>query len=401
MILRRARDERRGVSGEGREGGRRIDPARLQASLVELLSYPSPQAEMDRVRAFIAEMVKPRLRPELFDQITTDRQGNLVARRNGPAGSKPFLVLTYGASYPAEGMADPYPARVLGEPPNVRIRGRGSAEQRPGLAAAIEAVTTFLASAPWLSRGLDFATCVAGEMGNHLVVADLVETHRVDPYAAVVAVSSNNQLCLGNLGRVDVHVTVHGRTAHSSDPSAGVSALNGARILLNRLAELPLERVDPELGRATLVATLLETEPRAAHTVPGRARLTLDRRLLPGEEISEAIAEIEACARDLAGCQAEVVAGHFNHPNKVSPGAEVARRTLEAMAAAGLEARSVYKRSAQDAGFFTRRGADCVVFGPGDPRLGHSAEEWVAMSQVVQAAEAYQWLFELMCCGDA
>lgn len=376
-----------------------VDSGRVQATLLDLLSYPSPQAEMDRVRSFIADVVKPRLPADLFDEIVIDPKGNLLARRGGAPDRKPLLIYTYAATYPAENMADAYPARLLGEGPGLRLRGRGATEQRSGMAAAIEGVTTFLKGQPRgpLRRGLDFVTCVAGEMGNHLVAADLVERHALDPHAVVLAVGSDNALCLGNLGRVDVHVTIHGRTAHSSDPSAGVSALDGARRLLDRLAELPLERTDPELGRATLAATFLETAPRAAHTIPGRASLTLDRRLVPGDEVETVVEEIRACAADLGDCRAEVVAGHFNYPNKVSPEAEVARRALEATAAAGVEQRIVYKRSALDAGFFTRRGSDSVVFGPGDPQLAHSDEESVLVSQVVQAAEVYAHLCALMC----
>jgi acetylornithine deacetylase/succinyl-diaminopimelate desuccinylase-like protein len=248
-----------------------------------------------------------------------------------------------------------------------------------------------------MRRSLDFVTNVAGEMGNHLVADEFVRAHAYEPHAVLIAVASDNQLCLGNLGRVDVHVTIHGKPAHSSDPSRGINALNGARIFLNHLAEVEVDRVDPQLGQASLAAVFLETLPRASHTIPARAAITLDRRLLPGDDIPEAIAQIEACARDLEGCRAEVTAGHFNYPNKVDPEAEVARLTRQAMREVGLPDEVIYKRSALDGGYFTRSGADCVVFGPGDPRLGHSDEEWVALRHVEQAAEVYVRLLEKMC----
>ncbi len=374
-----------------------IDAERGQKILYDCLSFPSPQPDAERVRAFITQVVQPRLRTDLFDEVVLDGKGNLLARKRGKAGQKPFLVYTYAGTYPAESMADPYPAQLLGEGPDLRLRGRGAAEQRSGLAAAIEAVNVYLAGRPVLSRGLDFVTNVAGEMGNHLVAAELVETQGLVPHAVIIAVASDNELCLGNLGRVDVHITIQGRSAHSSDPSAGVNALEGARLLLNRLAALPMTRVDPELGRATLAPTFLETAPRASHTIPSRATLTLDRRLLPGDEIPAVMADIEACAQDLGKCQAEGVAGHFNYPNKVSPEAEIARKTAEAMRSAGIDPNITYKRSALDGGYFTRSGADCVVFGPGDPRLGHSDEEYVSVRQAVQAAEVYRRLFALVC----
>lgn len=380
---------------------RAVEPSRLLATLLKVLSFASPQADMDRVRAFIADLVRPKLRADLFDEVSIDRQGNLFARRLGPSGTKPLLVYTYAATHPQENMADAYPARVLGDGAQARVRGRGTAEQRSGLAASLEAVNAFLEGVSQehrsLRRGLDFVTNVAGEMGNHLVADELVRVHHCTPHAVVIAVASDNQLCLGNLGRVDVHVTIHGKPAHSSDPSRGVNALNGARLFLNRLAEVRLDRADAELGQASLAPVFLETFPRASHTIPARAAITLDRRLLPGEEIQDAIAQIEACTRDLHGCSAEVVAGHFNYPNKVSRDADIARQTTAAMREAGLPADVIYKRSALDGGYFTRSGAECVVFGPGDPRLGHSDEEWVLVRQVEQAADVYVRLFEKMC----
>jgi acetylornithine deacetylase len=373
---------------------------RVRSTLVELLSFESPQASLERVRAFIRNVVRPRLPDGLFDQVQFDDQGNLLARRLGPAGSKPLLVYGYGATYPAAGMPDAYPARVVVAGDEVRVRGRGACEQRAALAAALGGVLAFLGSQPRLQRGIDLVVNVAGEMGNHLVAEELVGSFALEPACGVIASASNNQLCLGNLGRVDVHVAVYGRSCHSSDPSNGVNALDGARTFLNRLADTRLERADPELGQATLAATFLETEPRASHTIPGRANVTLDRRLLPGEEIAEAMAEVERCARDLGACRAEVRAGHFNYPNKVSPRAEVARQMRAAMEWAGLAPAVVYKRSALDAGYFTRRGAECIVFGPGDPRLGHSDDEWVALRDVVGAAQVYQRFCQLMCAAS-
>jgi acetylornithine deacetylase/succinyl-diaminopimelate desuccinylase-like protein len=234
-------------------------------------------------------------------------------------------------------------------------------------------------------------------MGNHLVATELVRAHNLAPAAVLIAVSSNNQLCLGNLGRLDVHVSVHGKSAHSSSPANGINALDGARRFLNNVAAINVERCDPELGQPTLTPIVLETSPRAAHTIPSLAEITLDCRLIPGDDIDAIVGSIRACAEGLEPCRAEVRVGHINYPNKVAPDREIARSTMEAMLAAGLPGEIVYKRSALDAGYFTRLGFDSVVFGPGDPALAHADEERVEFSDVLAGAEAYQRICHAMC----
>src|SRR5690606_28973460 len=91
---------------ESRMSGSLVEAGRVEQALLALLSYASPQADMDRVRGFIAEVVKTRLREELFDQVAIDQQGNLLARRHGRPGTRPFLIFGYGATHPAEQMVD-------------------------------------------------------------------------------------------------------------------------------------------------------------------------------------------------------------------------------------------------------------------------------------------------------
>ena len=73
-----------------------IDPQQVEATLLELLSYESPQADMDRVRGFVREVARPHLPTDMFDEVRIDDSGNLLARRQGPAGTRPLLIFAYG-----------------------------------------------------------------------------------------------------------------------------------------------------------------------------------------------------------------------------------------------------------------------------------------------------------------
>ncbi len=374
-----------------------IDERRLYETLRAFVAAPSPQTDLGQVRRFIRDVVRPRLPADYFDRVELDEDGNLIVRLHGEGPEKPFLLCAYGATFPPERMLDAFiPAEVEGGAGGPSLRGRGVAEQMSALAAAVEALRSLADTAFQPRRGLIFTTTVAGEMGSHEVVEGMRRRGSLDAGDGMLAVASSNALCLGNMGRVDVHVEVRGRSCHSSTPERGLNALDGACRALQRLRAVPLAE-DPELGRPTLTPTHLQTWPQARHTVPDLAEITLDRRLVPGEEIGAAVREIAAALEPMAPFEVQVRTGAFNYPNKVAPDVPVAEVTRRALREVIGAAPVTYWRATLDAGYFTRHGVPTVIFGPGDMTLAHTDEEWVPLRQVVEAAEIYRRVCIGMC----
>jgi acetylornithine deacetylase/succinyl-diaminopimelate desuccinylase-like protein len=292
------------------------------------------------------------------------------------------------------------PKDVDGTPygiPGPAIQGRGVTEQIAPLAAAVEAVWALADAESKLRRSLLFATITSGETGSHEVVDAMAVRGDLDVGGVVLVAGTGNAICLGNLGRVDIEVEVRGLACHSSDPSRGLNAIEGLARFLERLRLVQL-REDPEIGRATLTPVNVETWPKALHTVPDRARLILDRRLVPGETVEQAMQEIRDALVDFDPFTLEVHARKFQLPSKVAPDegpAQIVRTALEAVTGTS---RIVYWRAALDAGFFTARGIQTVVFGPGDLRLAHTDYELVSVSEVIQATEVYRRVL-LESCG--
>ena len=123
-----------------------IDEARLLKTLKRLIAFPSPQPEMERVRAYIQEAVRPELPEGAFDQVFRDSAGSigwrLSAERGegeGEAGRLPLVLCAYAGNFPAESMPDPYtPKEVDGGKYGQRgtcLWGRGTCEQIGALAA--------------------------------------------------------------------------------------------------------------------------------------------------------------------------------------------------------------------------------------------------------------------------
>src|SRR5690606_32655043 len=110
------------------------------------------------------------------------------------------------------------------------------------------------------------------------------------------------KLQIGNRGRVDVSVYVHGQACHSSRPHEGCHAVTGAVAVLSRLhTESAQQRSHPEVGRPPLTGNGVHSEPRPTHTTQGKVHIHLDQRLLPGDDPDVATEAIRKVAMQVDG----------------------------------------------------------------------------------------------------
>jgi acetylornithine deacetylase/succinyl-diaminopimelate desuccinylase-like protein len=191
---------------------------------------------------------------------------------------------------------------------------------------------------------------------------------------------------------VDVHVTIVGEAAHSSQPWLGLSAIDGAYEALTRLRAMQFGEPHPQLGAAQATVYKLQFSPIAPHTLPGMAHMTIDRRLLPGEPIEAAVAGVRAALGDLSPYGLFVEQGVFMYPAEVPPDAPVVRALQAAgRATLGRAVETFYLPNTFDAGYANEVGIPTVMFGPGVRRLGSGVmdEDLVALSAVRDAARVY------------
>jgi succinyl-diaminopimelate desuccinylase len=378
-----------------------INRQRLYDTLRDCIQTPSPQPDMDAVRSFIRTVVQPRLEALPVSRVDVDSMGNLVARVDGEPGLPPLLIVTYAATVAANDMPDAFVAKRIDGTSAGRARGpymwgRGASEQKGPMAAALEAVTTYLESHPSPRRGLILAATVSGEMGCHDAVAHMMSSMSLPFGPTILAVGSNNAVGVANMGRIDAHVEVMGTACHSSDPAKGRNAIEGARRFLTALLAVPMPPADPDLGRPTLTPTFIDSWPTSSHTLPSRCRLILDRRLVPGEDMQEALAGIDACRQQVDGFDITVTGGRFNYPSKTPLGDPLVGAALSALSAQGLPERCVYHRGATDAGFFSRHGVGVINMGPGEEAMMHTNAEMVALSDLEQGAMVYESILQAL-----
>ncbi len=388
---------------EAREAFRIADEhavdAELDALFAELLLIPSVHTELmesdPALKAFVADVVAPRVEALTGLAPRADGMGNLLWQLGG-AASEPaegLLFMGYAMTFPAGSMPEPFSGKVVpGEPYGLQgpcVWGRGGCEQKAALAAMLVAAAAVRRSGRELARPLLLAVSVAGETGRHEAARYMVEEGGLAARYGIVGLGTTNRVCLGNKGRIDVEVVVRGKASHSSTPWAGVNAVDGARAVLERLDGLVDGIAHPELGEASLVATHIESGPDILHTIQDHCRLTLDRRLMPGEDPGRALAAISRALSDMEPWQVEVAEGDFMYPAEVSADSAVAVALGAACEMAGEVGSPVYCPAALDAGYLNEKGIETVMFGPGDLAFAHTDAEVVPLEQVRRAARVY------------
>jgi acetylornithine deacetylase/succinyl-diaminopimelate desuccinylase-like protein len=345
---------------------------------------------------YVREVIQPRLAALGFVDVLEDEDNNLLCLAGDGVGPT-LLVMTYSSSHHGNRMPDPYSGKVEWAArygvDELCTFGRG-AGKKGALAAALTALKLIRDSGIRLHGRLALAINTEGyssHRGSERIFRGLA-AEGVRPHGAIMCVGTGLRACIGQRGRADVFVEVIGREAHSSQPDAGLSAIEGAYQVLTRLREMRSAKRHPRLGAEQITPYKLEFEPIAPHTLPEVARFRLDRRLVPGSTPGEAVEEVRAALADLAPYQVRVSQGPFMLPWETPLESPIVLALGAAVSVCmGRDLEVFCARYTGDTGYASARGVPSVDFGPPAYSDGDrpTATEFVPLSGVEAAARVY------------
>jgi acetylornithine deacetylase/succinyl-diaminopimelate desuccinylase-like protein len=384
-----------------------ITGERAKALMIELARVPSPLTPLleaePKLREFIDVAVEPRLREMGMTDIRRDGMGNLLATHGRAISGRSVMLVTNAMNQPAATMPNPYGGEVRdGAPyglPGEVVLGKGLSEQKAPLAAILLALQSILAAKVTLSGQIVFLCCVSGETGRHDAIKSIIETTGVRAEMAVVN-GTGNRISLGNRGRVDVTVTVHGSPGHSSRPASACNAVTGALEVIRRLTdELRFTVSHPALGKPTLAVNRIRSAPDSTHTIQDRCEIGIDRRLMPGEDPDAAVSEILVIAKTVDGLtdpasgkpwRVEVAKGPFMYPSLVTESSEVVGALSRAsQAVLGTKPELFYQTNAFDQGYLNHIGIETCSYGPGEEKYAHTDLDMASVDCTRDAAKVY------------
>jgi len=314
---------------------------------------------------------------------------NVIARFPGAAPGLAFSghtdVVPVRAEEAARWTRDPWGAELV----DGGLWGRGTADMKGGLAAAMAAIEAVLdadesSGELWLLASMD-------EEGLMLGVKDMVAGHALAGIGGVV-VCEPTSLRVAHVGKGRAWATlrVRGRTAHASMKGAGVNAVSGAARLVRALEDRgPDVPAHPLAGESFWAVTEIAGGIEPA-VIPDRCELTLDVRLVPGQRVEDVWRAVDVVIAGLDGltCEVEVIESRApwelaaDHPMTAAMAHGVRRAT-------GAEPEYVAFPGTTDASYLAPFGLPCVVCGPGDLALAHREDEHVPVAELGVAARAY------------
>jgi len=293
-----------------------------------------------------------------------------------------------------------------------RIYGRGAADMKAGIAAAVYAAEALRRADVDLHGSIEMSGTVDEESGGFAGTAWLAEHGRLTAatvdHVIIPEPLDVDRICLGHRGVYWFEVTTHGRIAHGSMPFLGVSAIDHMGLVLERVRR---ELVPGMARRATSMPVVPDAARYATLNVNGIAggqpvdaipspcvadvcRAVFDRRFLPEEGFeasrAEIVALLEGLAADTPGFRYDIRDLMVVHPVS-TPAESPLVRTLDRHVATvlGRPAQHVASPGTYDQKHVERIGGirSCVAYGPGVLNLAHQPDEWCAVDDLITATK--------------
>jgi succinyl-diaminopimelate desuccinylase len=387
----------------------RIDRDELIALTRDLVRIPSVIRPDDpsATEAAVAAHVERWLRAEGFavevHEVAPGRPNVLGVLGDGSAG--PTLLLEGHTDVVTEGNASEWRhAPFGGDLVEGRIYGRGSADMKSGLAAAMVAAAAIKRSGVPLGGRLVVGALVDEEGGmigaRHLCTTALGR----ELSAAIICEPEQNELCLEQRGVVWARVTLRGRMAHGAMPEAGVNPITALGALLREapMLERRLRRLcrrSPHLRPPTVTPTVVQAPMQGlpqSNVIPSAAQATLDVRLTPGPEEGAVAKEIDlACQRAMDACPGATIEWQPVNGFRLATRVERSEPLVRAMVrgvrqATGRSARFGGVPGSTDGTILRMTlGIPIVTCGPGNRLIPHQVDEYVDVDELVDAAKIY------------
>ena len=337
---------------------------------------------------------------------------NIVARRDG---DQPGECVHFNSHIDVVDVGhgwtkDPFGGELV----DGKIYGRGACDMKGGLAASIVAAEAFLAVCPDFAGAIEISGTADEESGGYGGVAYLAGKGYFSPdrvqHVIIPEPLNKDRICLGHRGVWWAELETFGRQAHGSMPFLGDSAIRHMGAVLaafetELFPRLAAKRTDmpvvPDGARASTlnVNSIHGGEAEGYDGLPAplvadACRLILDRRFLIEERLDTVKAEVrdllERLAREREGFRYRLTDLFEVVPSMTPAEDPVARAVARAVEQVLTRpAEFVVSPGTYDQKHIDRIGRlpSCVAYGPGILDLAHQPDEYVAVDDLVDAAQ--------------
>jgi len=335
----------------------------LTAALVDVESVSGNEAHL-------AGLVEAALRA--YPSLEVSRRGNVVIARTSFGHTQRVVLAGHLDTVPTAGNV---PSRIEGD----RLYGCGTSDMKSGVAVQLR--VAHLVGSGALQPGVDltwfFYDCEEIEAArNGLNVLAVTSPELLAADLAVLLEPTNGIVEGGCQGTLRAVIRTSGRRAHSARSWLGSNAIHAAAPILATLADYQPEVVEVEgLTYREGLNAVFVSGGVAGNVVPDECAVTVNYRFAPSKSEADAQAHVRSL---FEGFDVEFVDS--------APGARPGlHQPLAQRLVSALGGKAEAKLGWTDVARFSALGIPAVNFGPGDPNLAHTVDEWVSISAVDEA----------------
>lgn len=372
-----------------------IDVAAMVAACQLAVQTPSLSFQEQRV----ARLLVDHMRRLGFDEVDIDLHGNVIGRLIGHDDGPSVMFNGHMDHVPAGQMANPFSGDIVdaarwGEP-GLAIYGRGSCDMKCNVMASAHAIAAIKKAGLRLRGDVLLVADIGEEVDSPNGVRAVVASGLRADYG-ISTESTQGRVYLGHRGKIDAQITVHGRTAHASEPSNGVNAVYKAGQLIQAV-QRHADRLtfdDPLMGPATLATISVHSTPdNGTAVVPDRCVVRVDRRYVRGETGASVEAELQAL---IASVRAHDPGFHADYERMidwplmfVEESSPIVRSALWAQQSLRGAAALGAWRFGVNGTFMCQAGIPTIGLGPGNEIWAHTPDEHILIDDLAQACRLW------------
>jgi succinyl-diaminopimelate desuccinylase len=279
-----------------------------------------------------------------------------------------------------------------------KVFGRGAGDDKGSVAAQVMAAAAIARAGVELKGTLQINPVADEEASSNRGTRWLKEAGCLNPDYLIVGEQTDNIVCIAERAVLWLKVTIKGKAAHGAMPWAGNNAVARMSEFICRVNhELAIEfqkRKHPFLPSTSISTTKIEGGIKT-NIIPEICTLEIDCRLAPGDTEGSVLREVEGILTELSEkgqafeWRVEILQSD-GKPIETDSNDKLVTTMLEALnEVSGHKHAPGGYNQASDARIFSETGIPIVIFGPGDPSLGHAPNEYISIDQLLEATKTY------------
>ena len=287
-----------------------------------------------------------------------------------------------------------------------KLYGLGSSDMKGAVAAMIYSLILIKRAGVELDGDLYFTGVIGEESGG--TGTRFLMNNGFKPDYAIVGEPTSLGIANSHKGCFLVDVTIEGKAAHASIPEKGSNAIAAMGNFICRINNeyIPKlnKRIQEGAGSPTISFGIINGGKKV-NIVADNCVLNIDRRWIASESKEQVIPELEKYLKDVCSESSDLKysiaaalpqEGYFG-PFFISESHELVKMSKEAVIFSGRKPEVTSMNGWTDGATILHAGIPTVILGPGNMEQAHTADEWINISELIDAVKVYLSLIFQIC----